>query len=80
VDPRADQDNVEKRTFLTLPGLELQSFGRPACSQSLYRLRYPGSPCSTDSVRKCIQLHPEMHFNTAVLISCNATHSHVEVG
>jgi hypothetical protein len=31
------------RQFLTLPGLELQDLGRPARSQSLYRLRYPGS-------------------------------------
>jgi hypothetical protein len=28
---------------LTLPGLEPQSLSRPARSQSLYRLRYPGS-------------------------------------
>jgi hypothetical protein len=38
VDPRADLDYVEKRKFLTLPGLELQPLGRPANSQSLYRL------------------------------------------
>jgi hypothetical protein len=31
------------RKFLTLPGLELRLLGRPAGSQSLYRLRYPGS-------------------------------------
>jgi hypothetical protein len=43
VDPRDDLDDVEKRKLLALPGLELQSLGRPACSQSLYRLRYPGS-------------------------------------
>jgi hypothetical protein len=43
VDPRADLDNVEKREFLTLPGLELRPLGRPARSQSLYRLNYPGS-------------------------------------
>jgi hypothetical protein len=35
VDPRAGLDNVEKRKFLTLPGLELRTLGRPA-SQSLY--------------------------------------------
>jgi hypothetical protein len=47
VDPRAGVDDVEKRKFFTLPGLELQPLGRPARSQSLYRLRYPGSPnCS----------------------------------
>jgi hypothetical protein len=43
VDPRAHLDDVEKRKFLTLPGLQLQPFGRPARSQSLYRLRYPDS-------------------------------------
>jgi hypothetical protein len=35
-------DDLEKRKFLTLPGLELRPLGSPACSQSLYRLRYPG--------------------------------------
>jgi hypothetical protein len=39
VDPRAGPDDVEKRKFLTLPGLELRPLGRPACNQSLYRLR-----------------------------------------
>jgi hypothetical protein len=43
VDPRAGLDDVEKRKFLTLPGLEFRSLGRPARSQSLYRLPYPGS-------------------------------------
>jgi hypothetical protein len=42
VDPRANLD-VEKRKFLTLPGLELWPLGRPDRSQSLYRLSYPGS-------------------------------------
>jgi hypothetical protein len=44
VDPRAGLDIVEKRNFLILPGLELGPLGRPARSQSLYRLRYPRSP------------------------------------
>jgi hypothetical protein len=39
----AGLDDVEKRKFLTLPGLEPQTLGRPARSQSLYRLWYPGS-------------------------------------
>jgi hypothetical protein len=43
VDPRAGLDDLEKRKFLSLPGLELRPLGRPASSQSLYRLRYPGS-------------------------------------
>jgi hypothetical protein len=43
VDPRVGLDDVEKRKFLTLPGLELRLLGRPARNQSLYRLGYPGS-------------------------------------
>jgi hypothetical protein len=39
VDPRASQDDVEKRKFVILPGLELRPLGRPIRSQSLYRLR-----------------------------------------
>jgi hypothetical protein len=42
--PRARLDDVEKRKFLTLPGLELRLLGCPVRSQSLYRLRYSGSP------------------------------------
>jgi hypothetical protein len=41
--PKASLDDVEKRKFFTLQGLELQRLGRLAHSQSLYRLRYPGS-------------------------------------
>jgi hypothetical protein len=43
VDPRAGLDDMEKGKFLTLQGLELRRLGRPARSQSLYPLRYPGS-------------------------------------
>jgi hypothetical protein len=43
VDPRAGLEDVGKKKFLTLPGLELRTLGRPARSQSLYRLRYPAS-------------------------------------
>jgi hypothetical protein len=32
VDPRAGLDDMEKRKFLTLPGLELQPLGHPAHS------------------------------------------------
>jgi hypothetical protein len=46
VDPRASLDDLEKRKFLTLPRLKLRPLGRPARSQSLYRLRYPGSHIS----------------------------------
>jgi hypothetical protein len=43
VGPRTGLEDVEKRKFLILPRLELRNLGRPAHSQSLYRLRYPGS-------------------------------------
>jgi hypothetical protein len=38
VDPIASLDNMKKRKFFTLLGLELQSLGGPARIQSLYRL------------------------------------------
>jgi hypothetical protein len=43
MDPKAGVDDLEKRIFLTLPGLEVRPLSRPGRSQSLYRLRYPGS-------------------------------------
>jgi hypothetical protein len=46
MDPRAGLYDMEKWKFLTLPGLELRCLGRPASSQSLYRVRYPGSHSS----------------------------------
>jgi hypothetical protein len=42
VGPRIGVDDVEGTKFLTLPGLELRTLVRPARSQSLYRLSYPG--------------------------------------
>jgi hypothetical protein len=41
VDPTAGLDDVEKKKFFTLPGLELRPLGRSARNQSLYRLQYP---------------------------------------
>jgi hypothetical protein len=38
---RAGVDDMEKRKFLPPTGLDLRPLGRPASSQSLYRLRYP---------------------------------------
>jgi hypothetical protein len=40
VGPRAGLDEVEKRKFLTLPGLELRPLGLPGRSQFLCRLSY----------------------------------------
>jgi hypothetical protein len=36
VGPRAGLDDLEKRKYLTPPGLELLTLGRPTRSQSLY--------------------------------------------
>jgi hypothetical protein len=52
VDPRVGLDDVEKEKFFTLPGLELGPLGRPARSQSLYRLSYPGSFLA--DINKCL--------------------------
>jgi hypothetical protein len=41
VGPGASLDEMEKRKFLTLPGLKLEPLGHPSRSQSLYRLSYP---------------------------------------
>jgi hypothetical protein len=43
VGPSVVLNDVEKRKFLDLPGLELRPLGCPALSQLLYRLSYPGS-------------------------------------
>jgi hypothetical protein len=42
VGPRTGLDDVERRKFLPLPGLELRPRGSPSSSQSLYRLSYSG--------------------------------------
>jgi hypothetical protein len=41
VDLRASLDDLEKRKFLTLPGLELRSPGRPARSYTDYAIPAP---------------------------------------
>jgi hypothetical protein len=44
VGPRTGLEDMEKRKFLSLMGLELRCLGRPPCSLSLYQLSYPCSP------------------------------------
>jgi hypothetical protein len=48
VGPRVGVHDVEKRKFLTPPGLELRLLGSPARSQSLNQLSYPGSSQERD--------------------------------
>jgi hypothetical protein len=46
VDPRAGLNDIEKRKFLTLPGLELRPLCRPARSQSRIKVVVP-KMCAT---------------------------------
>jgi hypothetical protein len=63
VGPRTGLDDVEKRRFLPPPGLELRPLGRPARSQSLYRLRIPAPNIKVDN--------PE-NYGPTVGSGCNA--------
>jgi hypothetical protein len=58
VGPGTGLDNMEKREFLPLQGLELQPLGHLACNQSLYRLRYPGSLKINYKVYVLLNLNP----------------------
>jgi hypothetical protein len=53
--PIAGLDDVEKRKILPLLGLEFRPLGRPAHSQSLYRLRYSGYPILWIRGRNCFR-------------------------
>jgi hypothetical protein len=70
VDPRAGVDDLEKRKFLTLPGLELRPLSRPARSQSLYRLSYPGSYMLQQQYYKINNMFKQTYYsllnNTAI--------------
>jgi hypothetical protein len=63
--PQSGLDDVEKRKFLTLPGLELRHLGHLARTQSLYRLRYPGSPINWLTYEIGNQISPwnKSHFS-----------------
>jgi hypothetical protein len=50
--PRGGLEEVEKRKLWTLSRLELRPLGRPARSQSLNRLRYPGSLPTVYRIKK----------------------------
>jgi hypothetical protein len=60
---RAGPD-VNKRQFLTLPGLELRLLGRPARIQSLCRLRYPANT----NVLHCSKLARRVWFTQIINI------------
>jgi hypothetical protein len=73
VDPSAGLDEVEKRKFLTQLGLELRPFGRPAPSQSLYRLRYPSSYLSRSTNNNAIIMNfsPEFYYFPFLRSKCS---------
>jgi hypothetical protein len=66
MDTRAGLDDLEKRKFSILPGLELRPLSRPARSQSLYRLR----PVTGIALQFTSQLN---YFNWCVTPSFLAT-------
>jgi hypothetical protein len=61
VDPIVGLNDVEKRKLLTLPRLELRPLVRSVRSQSLYRLRHPGSDNSICKSKKSI------HFDNSLM-------------
>jgi hypothetical protein len=77
VDLRAGLDDVEKRKFLTLMGLELRPLSRPSRSQSLYRPCYPLDLQGLDKIMETLQIlyiflylyggEPPFIFNAAAI-------------
>jgi hypothetical protein len=66
--PRAGLEDIEKRKFLDPPRLDLRPHGRRARTQSLYRLRYRGSPTRKGDNEK----------KTRKLINCNGGAKEIE--
>jgi hypothetical protein len=64
VGPRAGLEDVKTIKFVTTPGLELRSLGRPARSQSLCRLSYDTYVFLLRQIQDA-KLNP--YFNTGVL-------------
>jgi hypothetical protein len=62
--PRTGLDDVEKRKMLSLLTLELRPLGRPALSQSVYRLRYLGS---------------RYYYYVSLCALCTASFNHLDV-
>jgi hypothetical protein len=56
VDPRTGLDNLKKRKFLALPGLEMRPLSRPTRSQLLYRLLYATLSTNIDITENIVVL------------------------
>jgi hypothetical protein len=82
VDPRAGLDDAGKRKFVTPPGLKHRLLGCPARSQSLYRMRYPGSTprrCNAKlswalSVSACAKLRSHLPLGFQHALPCHHMH------
>jgi hypothetical protein len=75
VDPRAGMDDVEKRKFLTLPGLELRSLRRAARSQSLSRLIETGLYATIVFSHSCLCFRSDAFpsdFSVLISLLCHA--------
>jgi hypothetical protein len=68
VGPRAGLDNLEKRKFLILPGLEIRPLGRPARSQSLDQLVPVVTSKEVDGIFET--LYESLNFSLTVLKLC----------
>jgi hypothetical protein len=65
VGPRAGLDDVEKRKFLTLVGLELRRLGRPARSAVAIPTALPGSAFKSNSFKTKLRLLNHIHVGGA---------------
>jgi hypothetical protein len=54
VDPRAGLDDLEKRKFFTLSGLELRPPGRPASRYTDYAIPAPMRNCRIFKIIECL--------------------------
>jgi hypothetical protein len=72
MDTRIGLDDMGKRKFLPLPGLERRPVGRPARSQSLYRVRYRGSLSLTPTGGKYIT-----HYKLLLLLLFKFKYLHI---
>jgi hypothetical protein len=69
VGPRTGLDDVERRKCLPITGLKFRPLDRPACSQSLYRLRYPGYISSQEKYFRYLKGNPVITINIYLIIS-----------
>jgi hypothetical protein len=70
VEPRAGLDDVEKRKFLTLSGLELRPLGRPARTQSY-------TDCAIPASKQAVHIIPRTSMVYEIVLMCCKTVLHL---